>query len=195
MEATLEHPFFVFGQGWSSCSTEHTLHRYGLDCHKLAVGDVCISLTHKDVSLKAADIVSQQQQGKRSKLTLPDTESDVQQEDAEREKAEENLAKCEEEDGSHPLAHQAEGNGPSCNIKRHGNQTEELSGSIVHAQSMELHACVSATQISESSSHDVRPPRKRRWSAPESDVEKEKLDHEKEKLDHEKENLDSSQEQ
>lgn len=62
MEATLEHPFFVFGQGWSSCSVSRTLARYGLDCQKLNVGDVCISLTHKDVSLKAAEIGQQQQE-------------------------------------------------------------------------------------------------------------------------------------
>ncbi|XP_041375226.1 ataxin-1-like [Gigantopelta aegis] len=60
VEATSEHPFFVFGQGWSSCSPEWTLRRYGLECHKLSVGDVCISLTHKDVSLCAAEISKQQ---------------------------------------------------------------------------------------------------------------------------------------
>ena len=49
----MEHPFFVFGQGWSSCSPERTLQRYGLSCHRLIVGDVCISLTHKDVSSAA----------------------------------------------------------------------------------------------------------------------------------------------
>lgn len=62
VEATLEHPFFVFGQGWSSCSVSRSLARYGLDCQKLTVGDVCISLTHKDVSLKAAEISQQQQE-------------------------------------------------------------------------------------------------------------------------------------
>ena len=48
VEATLEHPFFVFGQGWSSCSPDRTSTRYGLVCHRLIVGDVCISLTHKE---------------------------------------------------------------------------------------------------------------------------------------------------
>ncbi|XP_061197826.1 uncharacterized protein LOC133205948 isoform X1 [Saccostrea echinata] len=61
VEATLEHPFFVFGQGWSSCEPERSLHRYGLDCQKLTVGDVCISLTHKDVQERAAEISQQQQ--------------------------------------------------------------------------------------------------------------------------------------
>ena len=48
VEATLEHPFFVFGQGWSSCSPQRTMQRYSLQCHQLQVGDICISLTHKD---------------------------------------------------------------------------------------------------------------------------------------------------
>lgn len=40
-----EHPFFVFGQGWSSCSPERTAQLYGLGCHHLQVGDVCVSIT------------------------------------------------------------------------------------------------------------------------------------------------------
>ncbi|XP_077057915.1 ataxin-1-like [Siphateles boraxobius] len=40
-----EHPFFVFGQGWSSCSPEGTAQLYGLTCHHLQVGDVCVSVT------------------------------------------------------------------------------------------------------------------------------------------------------
>ncbi|XP_076143410.1 ataxin-1-like [Alosa pseudoharengus] len=39
-----EHPFFVFGQGWSSCSPERTAQLYGLACHNLQVGDVCVSI-------------------------------------------------------------------------------------------------------------------------------------------------------
>lgn len=52
VEAMVEHPFFVFGQGWSSCQPTRTLQRYGLTCHPLSVGDVCISLTHKDVDTR-----------------------------------------------------------------------------------------------------------------------------------------------
>lgn len=40
-----EHPFFVFGQGWSSCSPERTAQLYGLACHHLQAGDVCVSVT------------------------------------------------------------------------------------------------------------------------------------------------------
>ncbi|XP_061133272.1 ataxin-1-like [Syngnathus typhle] len=40
-----EHPFFVFGQGWSSYSPERTAQLYGLACHQMQVGDVCVSIT------------------------------------------------------------------------------------------------------------------------------------------------------
>ena len=48
VEAPFEHPFFVFGQGWSSVRPELSLKCYGLQCHMLAVGDVCVSLTVKE---------------------------------------------------------------------------------------------------------------------------------------------------
>ncbi|KAL4235132.1 RNA binding [Mactra antiquata] len=70
VEATVEHPFFVFGQGWSSCEPTWTLKRYGLECHKLSVGDICVSLTHKDVTERAEEISQQQkrQQQQQTKL-------------------------------------------------------------------------------------------------------------------------------
>ena len=40
-----EHPFFVFGQGWASCSPSLTLARYGLSCRQLRPGDTCVSLS------------------------------------------------------------------------------------------------------------------------------------------------------
>lgn len=60
VEATVEHPFFVFGQGWSSCDPDKTLERYGLECHRLSVGDICISLTHKEVTARGAELSQQQ---------------------------------------------------------------------------------------------------------------------------------------
>lgn len=44
-ESAEEHPYFVYGQGWASCNPEKTLAQYGLHCHQLQVGDVCISLS------------------------------------------------------------------------------------------------------------------------------------------------------
>lgn len=40
-----EHPFFVYGQGWSSCSPGRTAQVFALTCHRLQVGDVCISIS------------------------------------------------------------------------------------------------------------------------------------------------------
>ncbi|XP_001624636.2 ataxin-1-like isoform X2 [Nematostella vectensis] len=45
LSCAVEHPFFVYGQGWSSCVPEQSLKKYNLQCHPLKVGDVCIFLT------------------------------------------------------------------------------------------------------------------------------------------------------
>ena len=44
ISATPEHPFFVYGHGWSSCAPSLTMARYSLNCMQLRVGDVCVSL-------------------------------------------------------------------------------------------------------------------------------------------------------
>ncbi|XP_062953460.1 LOW QUALITY PROTEIN: ataxin-1 [Cynocephalus volans] len=49
VEVLVEYPFFVFGQGWSSCCPERTSQLFDLPCCKLSVGDVCISLTLKNL--------------------------------------------------------------------------------------------------------------------------------------------------
>ncbi|XP_062394707.1 ataxin-1 [Sardina pilchardus] len=49
VEVLVEYPFFVFGQGWSSCSPDKTTQLLELSCAKLSVGDVCISLTLRSV--------------------------------------------------------------------------------------------------------------------------------------------------
>ncbi|CAL1611237.1 unnamed protein product [Knipowitschia caucasica] len=45
VEVLMEYPFFVFGQGWSSCCPDRTTQLFELSCAKLCVGDVCVSLT------------------------------------------------------------------------------------------------------------------------------------------------------
>ena len=45
VETPLEHPFFVYYKGWSSCSPDRSRERYGLDCRRLEEGDNCISLS------------------------------------------------------------------------------------------------------------------------------------------------------
>ncbi|XP_030638359.1 ataxin-1 [Chanos chanos] len=49
VEVLVEYPFFVFGQGWSSCCPDRTTQLLELSCAKLSVGDVCISLTLKSL--------------------------------------------------------------------------------------------------------------------------------------------------
>jgi len=44
VETPLEHPFFIYENGWSSCSPDKTRDRYGLEVRKLSVGDPCLSL-------------------------------------------------------------------------------------------------------------------------------------------------------
>ena len=48
MEVSLDHPFFVYGQGWASCHPEMSLKKFGLKCQRLQVGDICISLTKRE---------------------------------------------------------------------------------------------------------------------------------------------------
>uniref|UniRef100_A0A8C4S4P7 Uncharacterized LOC114659363 n=1 Tax=Erpetoichthys calabaricus TaxID=27687 RepID=A0A8C4S4P7_ERPCA len=45
LEVLLEYPFFVCNRGWSSCCPEKTTQIYGLPCHQLTVGDICLALT------------------------------------------------------------------------------------------------------------------------------------------------------
>ncbi|XP_075045234.1 ataxin-1-like [Mixophyes fleayi] len=49
-----EHPFFVYGQGWSSCSPSQTAHLFALPCHRLQVGDVCISISLQSITKNGA---------------------------------------------------------------------------------------------------------------------------------------------
>ncbi|XP_015729742.1 ataxin-1-like isoform X1 [Coturnix japonica] len=49
-----EHPFFVYGQGWSSCSPGRTAQLFALTCHRLQVGDVCISISLQSMNGNSA---------------------------------------------------------------------------------------------------------------------------------------------
>lgn len=177
VEATLEHPFFVFGQGWSSCSTERTLQRYGLECHTLAVGDVCISLTHKDVPLKAAEIVSQQQQhAVGESITLASQASnavdieDSQKGDTESVKKGYILGQMQGNDRDNDPE-----SGDSVVLFKPRKQDVDVQN--IESQPFAQFSMARPTSL------DTRPPRKRRWSAPEADVEKEKLEMENQTID------------
>lgn len=77
-----EHPFFVFGQGWSSCSPERTAQLYGLACHHLQVGDVCVSITlqqppHQPQQQKQPEHHHLQQQQQQQQQSLSRTISKI----------------------------------------------------------------------------------------------------------------------
>ncbi|KAF3686425.1 Ataxin-1-like Brother of ataxin-1 [Channa argus] len=80
IDVPLEHPFFVFGQGWSSCSPERTAQLYGLACHHLQVGDVCVSITLQQQlqpqhQKQPQQLQSQQQQNLSRTLSKTNTTS------------------------------------------------------------------------------------------------------------------------
>ncbi|XP_024126756.1 uncharacterized protein LOC112145636 [Oryzias melastigma] len=53
VDVYVEYPFFVRGQGWSSCSPQRTARLCGLQCRQLSVGDVCLALTPVSPPLSA----------------------------------------------------------------------------------------------------------------------------------------------
>lgn len=70
IEVPPEHPFFVYGQGWSSCSPGRTAQLFSLPCHRLQVGDVCISTSLQSLnsnSVSQASCASSGQLGPRER--------------------------------------------------------------------------------------------------------------------------------
>ncbi|CAH1779842.1 unnamed protein product [Owenia fusiformis] len=154
VEATVEHPFFVFGQGWSSCYPERTLHRYGLNCHRLNVGDVCISLTHKD----AKALVQQTQQQEEQAHKKQDEQAHKKQEEQAQKKTSE-PAQISQQHLRQSLGQSSSKWPPSSSVKR---ETDTLQ------KSEELKPLT--TQVSQPEGREVTlgTPRKRRWSAPDT---------------------------
>lgn len=58
IETLLEHPLFIYGQGWASCVPERTLQCFGLKCHKLQVGDICITLMPRESNSSSNSVSS-----------------------------------------------------------------------------------------------------------------------------------------
>uniref|UniRef100_A0A672YD78 Ataxin 1b n=1 Tax=Sphaeramia orbicularis TaxID=375764 RepID=A0A672YD78_9TELE len=67
VEVLVEYPFFVFGQGWSSCCPDRTTQLFELSCAKLCVGDVCVSLTLR--GLRNGSVIDSQALGTKLKTT------------------------------------------------------------------------------------------------------------------------------
>lgn len=58
LNCPVEHPFFVYGQGWTSSMPEQSLTKYKLNCQHLKVGDVCIFLSPSNPILPAGVALS-----------------------------------------------------------------------------------------------------------------------------------------
>ncbi|RXG71333.1 Ataxin-1 [Armadillidium vulgare] len=58
VEASNDHPFFVFHKGWSSCNPESTMLKYDLKVRQLQLGDICVSLRKKTSSTDRPEIQS-----------------------------------------------------------------------------------------------------------------------------------------
>uniref|UniRef100_A0A3Q3JRK9 AXH domain-containing protein n=1 Tax=Monopterus albus TaxID=43700 RepID=A0A3Q3JRK9_MONAL len=67
VEVLVEYPFFVFGQGWSSCCPDRTTQLFELSCAKLCVGDVCVSLTLR--GLRNGSVADSQVLGTKQKAS------------------------------------------------------------------------------------------------------------------------------
>ncbi|TRY94652.1 hypothetical protein DNTS_021561 [Danionella cerebrum] len=90
VEVLVEYPFFVFGQGWSSCCPDRTTQLLALSCAKLSVGDVCISLTLKGLkgsiqkNANVTDSVMKHNLLKATKNSVPTVERPTEVEDPKR---------------------------------------------------------------------------------------------------------------
>ncbi|XP_031152107.1 ataxin-1a [Sander lucioperca] len=162
VEVLVEYPFFVFGQGWSSCCPDQTTQLLELPCTKLSVGDVCISLTLKNLrngSLKKtqplelatpASVPASSYGHLKPPRAVPDTPQSCSGGGSRHN---------ERENG---ISHR--GRGGSGN--RSGGGTNVENGDLVFGG----RGSVSKGQVASSAEAGVTKPsgrRKRRWSAPE----------------------------
>nr|XP_010594500.1 ataxin-1 [Loxodonta africana]XP_010594501.1 ataxin-1 [Loxodonta africana]XP_010594502.1 ataxin-1 [Loxodonta africana]XP_023411545.1 ataxin-1 [Loxodonta africana]XP_023411546.1 ataxin-1 [Loxodonta africana]XP_023411547.1 ataxin-1 [Loxodonta africana]XP_023411548.1 ataxin-1 [Loxodonta africana]XP_023411549.1 ataxin-1 [Loxodonta africana]XP_023411550.1 ataxin-1 [Loxodonta africana]XP_023411551.1 ataxin-1 [Loxodonta africana]XP_023411552.1 ataxin-1 [Loxodonta africana]XP_023411553.1 ataxi len=138
VEVLVEYPFFVFGQGWSSCCPERTSQLFDLPCSKLSVGDVCISLTLKNLKNGS---VKKGQSVDPSSVLLKHSKTDC-------------LA-----GGRHRYAEQENG------INQGSAQMLSENGELKFPEKTGLPAAPLLTKIEPSKPMATR---KRRWSAPET---------------------------
>lgn len=148
VEVLAEYPFFVFGQGWSSCCPDRTTQLLELPCAKLSVGDVCISLTLKN--LKNGSL-------KKSQGQIPDTSAlgpPLKPPKPPSGGMRGGVRHTEQENGLGQCGGQG---GP-------GTQASTENGELRFG---ERGTCKAPQQSSEVDSISKPPGRKRRWSAPE----------------------------
>uniref|UniRef100_A0A667XKE6 Ataxin 1a n=1 Tax=Myripristis murdjan TaxID=586833 RepID=A0A667XKE6_9TELE len=160
VEVLVEYPFFVFGQGWSSCCPDRTTQLLELPCTKLSVGDVCISLTLKNLrngSLKKTQSLelatpTAVPASSHGHLKPPRAVSD-----APRSCSGGNSRHGERENGVSQRGNGESGRGGGANVEN-GELRFGERGSVSKGQ---------GATSAEAGSSKPAPGRKRRWSAPE----------------------------
>lgn len=169
VEVLVEYPFFVFGQGWSSCCPDRTTQLFELSCAKLCVGDVCVSLTLR--GLRNGSVADSQTLGTKLKTGhLSDSchtvEATVRNNMSPNDTNGGRLMKALSEDGlereqvPRPGLELSQGlgliPGPTEGISRTGPMGEVKTGAAAHTKIQ----CGDPERLT---------VRKRRWSAPERD--------------------------
>lgn len=156
MEVLVEYPFFVFGQGWSSCCPDRTTQLLELPCTKLSVGDVCISLTLKN--LRNGSL-------KKTQPLEPATPASVAVSSHGYLKPNRAVADTPQRCSGGGSRHSERENGISQRAEG-GRGTNEKNGDLMFGE----RESVSQSQVASSAKAGSSRPsggRKRRWSAPE----------------------------
>lgn len=139
----MEYPFFVFGQGWSSCCPDRTSQLLELPCTKLSVGDVCISLTLKN--LKNGSLKKTQSLDLAPLVPDPSLKSNA-------------LQICSGGESRH-----SEWENGLCQRAQGARGTSEKNGDLLFGE----RETVCTIQVAGSGPSKQSSIRKRRWSAPE----------------------------
>ncbi|XP_004078150.1 ataxin-1 [Oryzias latipes] len=177
VEVLVEYPFFVFGQGWSSCCPDRTTQLFELSCAKLCVGDVCVSLTLR--SLKNGSLTDSHALGAKLKVGhLPDSSPNMDpnvRNHVSSEAADGNCGLLIKASGAERMERQhATGSvGGMGTFPRQGEGIYAAGSALAVQVTVEARQETSKTDTSAPSKQNVdqeRPSvRKRRWSAPERD--------------------------
>ncbi|KAG7475390.1 ataxin-1-like [Solea senegalensis] len=147
VEVLVEYPFFVFGQGWSSCCPDRTTQLFELSCAKLCVGDVCVSLTLR--SLRNGSATDAQALGTKMKTSH---HSDS----------------CHNADASvrHSMSPNAAGSNGGLLMKASAEETYGVMLTVSGTGEATQESALTKIQCGDLERPTVR---KRRWSAPERD--------------------------
>ncbi|XP_039593718.1 ataxin-1 [Polypterus senegalus] len=161
VEVLVEYPFFVFGQGWSSCCPERTTQLFDLPCTKLSVGDVCISLTLKN--LKNGSLKKGQPVDPSSSILLKAPKNDSLYGSRGRYTEQENGIGQRGAGGG-----AGGGGGGSVPASAMGTQTRAENGELKFQDKTPLPVTCKPLVTKTDAAGGKPTARKRRWSAPES---------------------------